>query len=170
MRRHRHLLACFIPSAIASLGIGIGCGCAPREPAAVQVVTDRPATAVADADYLDRVQISVDAFQAPPGEIRVLTTTRSALDAARSRGDGSDFDNGARPLFYIGSDADWDYYYLADHAFSLFWRVRREFNRQDERMELTGNSLAWREVKKRPGATSRPVDPATKPDAATTRP
>jgi hypothetical protein len=156
MGRHRHLLACFILSAMASLGIG----CTPRDSA--PQLTDRPTTAVPSMRYLERVRITEDMFEAPPGQIRVFTTTRQWLDAKRSRGDGSDFDNGARPLFYMGSDADWDYYYLADHAFGLFWRVRCEFNRQDERMALTGNSVAWREVRGQAGAT-------TKPDA-TTRP
>ena len=63
----------------------------------------------------------------------------------------------------MGSDDDWDYYYLADHAFGLFHRVSREYNTQDQRMPLTGDSLGWREVKAAARAT-------TMPDTATTKP
>jgi hypothetical protein len=136
-----------------------GIGCATRKPAPAPDLTDRPS----DLAYLRVVRIDEDVFRAPSGQIRVFSTTRPVLDAMRRPGDGGDFDNSARPLFYMGSDADWDYYYLADHAFGLFYRARREFNSQDERMALTGNSLAWREVTATVGVT-------TTPDAGTTRP
>ena len=136
-----------------------GIGCAPRESAP----TDRPVKTSAATDYIDVVRIDPDMFRAPPGQIRVYTTTRPWLDARRSAGDGSDFDNGARPLFYMGSDADWDYYYLADHAFGMFWRVRSEHNPQAERMPLTGNSLAWRKVKEQAAPTTEPVGATMRP-------
>ena len=141
MRHHRHLLAFSILYTLLLTGIG----CASRKPG--PELTDRPASGVVAEDYLSMVRIDPDMFQAPPGQIRVFTTSRPALDAARSRGSGDDFDNGASPLFYMGSEADWDYYYLANHAFGLFYRVSREYNPQADRMPLTGNSLVWREVK-----------------------
>jgi hypothetical protein len=157
MRHHRHLLACSILFAISLTGIA----CAPRQPAPAPEVTDRPTTAVAGVEYAQVVRIDPNMFQAPPGQIRVFTTTRPLLDAAR-RPASDDFDNSAHPLFYMGSDDGWDFYYLADHAFGLFYRVSREHNTQDERMPLTGNSLAWREVKAAAGAATRPAA-ATRP-------
>jgi hypothetical protein len=150
MRRHRHPLACSILSATSSIAIG----CASSKPASD--LSNRPSTTVAEAEYMQMVRIDPDMFQAPPGQIRVFTTTRAALDAARRQGDGSDFDNGANPLFYMGSDDDWDYYYLADHAFGMFYRVSRQHNIQDQRMSLTGDSLAWRELKAPVRAKRRP--------------
>jgi hypothetical protein len=158
MRRYRHLLACSILSSISSIGIA----CASRNPAPAPEVTDRPAGVVAGLEYMQAIQIDEAIFQAPPGHIRVFTTTRPRLDAAR-RPASDDFDNGAHPLFYLGSDDDWDYYYLADHAFGLFHRVSREYNTQDQRMPLTGDSLAWREVKGNVSATTKPAAATSKP-------
>ena len=152
MRHPRSLGRVFL---CASTLIGIGCASRKAEPE----LADLPP----GVTHLEAVRISEDMFQAPPGMIRVFTTTRPALDAMRRPATrGIDFDSASRPLFYMGSDDDWDYYYLGDHAFGLFWRVRREHNRQEERMPLNGNSLAWREVKT-DAATTRPDGAATRP-------
>jgi hypothetical protein len=159
--RHRHLLACVT----FCVTISIGLGCAPRSP--VPEPDDRPQ----GISGVEAIRISEDMFQAPPGQIRVFTTTRQDLDARRRPATrGEDFDSAARPLFYMGSDDDWDYYHLADHAFGQFWRVRREHNPQDGRTPLTGNSSGWREVTETVGATTKPDRATTKPDAATTKP
>jgi hypothetical protein len=150
MGRQQHRLATFILSVISFMGAG----CAPRKSA--PAITDRPPTTQQAYAYLDRVQINEDMFRAPPGQIRVTSVSRAWLEAMRSPGDGADFDNGARPMFYMGSDADWDYYYLAEHAFGLFYRVRRKVNQQANRMDLTGDSLVWREVKEAVGARTKP--------------
>jgi hypothetical protein len=157
MRRTRHLPVCGILSAISAMGIG----CAPQQPAPPRDVTNPQWTSELDG-YVRAMPLGADMFQAPPGQVLVYTTTRPSLEAMRRPGDGSQFDNGARPLFYMGSDDDWDYYYVADHAFGLFWRVRREHNPQGHRMPLTGNSLAWREVREKAAATTK-ADAATRP-------
>ena len=80
-------------------------------------------------------------FESPPGTVRVRTVSRPGLEElVRAGGPGGH----GRRLFYMGSEADWDYYLLAHHTFSFFVRVSRDQNPMACRMPLTGNSLAWR--------------------------
>jgi hypothetical protein len=152
MRRPaRHFLACLTLSIVVSAATG----CATRDPSPQLALADRPAsTRAIEQDYLRRISITVETFQAPPGMIRVFTTTRRQLDAQVRANFPVGFDGTS--VFYMGSDADWDYYLFAHHTFSQFYRVSRAENEQDNRMPLVGDSLAWREVKPDGQARSKP--------------
>jgi hypothetical protein len=131
-------------------------GCAPREPAPKIALADRPPVS---ADNLSAVQVDNEMLEVPAGTIRVVTVSRGLLDAMSRSESLDEFDNAAKLLFYMGSDDGWDYYLLAHHTFSRFYRVAGLQNEQDERMPLTSDSTGWRELKpiSRAKAQSRPT-------------
>jgi hypothetical protein len=115
--------------------------------AVTPVLTDRPAT------ISPLAAIDPTAFEAPPGMVKVFTISRAALEERVRSGWPGGFESS---LFYIGSDDEWDFYFVGHHTFSLFYRVARAGNTQDDRMPLTGDSLAWRQLNRRDAGTNGP--------------
>jgi len=137
-------LASHLFTVCSALSVGLGgvvnWGCAaPSPPRTAEILDDNLRTAAPVTQPASATQPAT----LPSGTVQVFTVTRAVLQQRAKTG----WPGGhATTLLYMGSKEGYDYYYVAHHTFSQFYRVPREENSQPDRMPLTGNSRQWREV------------------------